>query len=126
MVLPRSIPNSEDWKLHFHFAENEYFTNSVLTKTYRMTKQNEWSTDLEYTKVESTTIEWKAGKDVTVEKVQAKKVPRARERLSVCLSVSRHAVGKTWGQCGAVVNVRCEAGPGLGSSTLGLSSHRVT
>jgi nucleosome assembly protein 1-like 1 len=73
-IRHESIPNSEDWKLHFHFAENEYFTNSVLTKTYRTTKQNEWSTDLEYTKVESTTIEWKAGKDVTVEKVQAKKV----------------------------------------------------
>jgi len=62
------------WKLHFHFVENEFFKNKVLTKIYRTQQTNEWDTSLEYTKIDLVEkIEWKEGKNVTVE-VVAKKV----------------------------------------------------
>jgi nucleosome assembly protein 1-like 1 len=61
------------WKLHFHFAENEFFTNKVLTKTFHTQQVNQWDTSLEYTKIELLEpINWKPGKDVTVEVVQKK------------------------------------------------------
>jgi nucleosome assembly protein 1-like 1 len=62
------------FKLHFHFAENEFFTNKVLTKTYYTKQSHSWDTSLEFEKVESDKIQWKEGMDVTIEKVEKKKV----------------------------------------------------
>jgi nucleosome assembly protein 1-like 1 len=62
------------WKLHFHFAENEFLSNEVVTKTYHTEQANEWDTSLEYTKIElKEPIAWKEGKNLTVE-LQQKKV----------------------------------------------------
>eukprot|EP00298_Acanthocystis_sp_HF-20_P025126 c36877_g1_i1.p1 GENE.c36877_g1_i1~~c36877_g1_i1.p1 ORF type:complete len:235 (+),score=79.03 c36877_g1_i1:29-733(+) len=45
--------------LHFHFKENEYFSDRVLTKTMTM-EDDGW-------KVQGSQINWKAGKDLTAE-----------------------------------------------------------
>ena len=59
------------YTIEFHFNENEFFTNKVLTKTYEMntekSKSNPLSPNLPAVyKCVGTKIEWKAGKDVTV------------------------------------------------------------
>jgi nucleosome assembly protein 1-like 1 len=61
------------WKLSFHFADNAYFTNTVLTKTYHSETPCDWDTAIEYVKVESDAIDWKAGMNVTVELQKPKK-----------------------------------------------------
>lgn len=62
------------FKLLFHFAENPYFTNKVLEKTYIMDDTEE----LIPKRFIGTKIDWKAGKNVTVEvkkkKTQDKKL----------------------------------------------------
>lgn len=58
----KKISFSKDDKIKtyvFEFAENEYFSNTTLTKVFHM-KDEEQSE-----KSEGTTIEWKDGKDVT-------------------------------------------------------------
>lgn len=58
----KKISFSKDDKIKtyvFEFAENEYFSNTTLTKVFYM-KDEEQSE-----KSEGTTIEWKDGKDVT-------------------------------------------------------------
>merc|ERR1719238_145606 len=60
------------WKLHFHFAENEFFTNPVLTKTYKTIQETPYNPQLDYETIPCDPIEWKPGKNVTVEMVQKK------------------------------------------------------
>jgi len=67
------IDSKKGFKLVFHFAENPYFTNTELWKEYITEEMNPYSGELAVKEIKSCTIEWKAGKDVTVEKV-AKKV----------------------------------------------------
>eukprot|EP00933_Yihiella_yeosuensis_P032089 TRINITY_DN25679_c0_g1_i1.p1 TRINITY_DN25679_c0_g1~~TRINITY_DN25679_c0_g1_i1.p1 ORF type:complete len:328 (+),score=107.40 TRINITY_DN25679_c0_g1_i1:69-1052(+) len=60
------------FKLRFLFAENPYFENTELVKEYT----NEWqdySGEYDVKEVTGQKIEWKDGKDVTVEKVKSKK-----------------------------------------------------
>jgi nucleosome assembly protein 1-like 1 len=72
-VKAEYFENRDDgWKLSFYFAENAYFTNKVLTKTYYMEAASEYDTSVETTKITSDKIEWKAGKNVTVETVVQK------------------------------------------------------
>lgn len=52
--------------LIFTFEKNEYFTNTELKKTYKMTRQNIIE------KCEGTVINWKDGKNVTEKKVKKK------------------------------------------------------
>lgn len=61
------------FKLSFHFVENPYFSNEVLTKEYRMVTANPYSGEIEVKEIKCSEIKWKAGKDVTVAMV-AKKV----------------------------------------------------
>ncbi|KAL9647698.1 hypothetical protein ABK040_015187 [Willaertia magna] len=56
------------FKIHFKFAENPFFTNEVLTKTYYYDEPD--SEDIAIS--EGTEINWKEGKDLTV-KVTTKK-----------------------------------------------------
>lgn len=55
--------------LEFHFAENEYFTNTLLTKTYHLVDEDEVVLD----KAEGCEVNWKSGKNLTVE-LKKKKV----------------------------------------------------
>jgi nucleosome assembly protein 1-like 1 len=50
--------------LEFEFEDNEFFTNKVLTKTYKMTEEFEFESST------GCTIDWKEGKDFTNEKVE--------------------------------------------------------
>ena len=52
--------------LVFNFEKNDYFSDSVLKKSFVMTKQNIIE------KCEGTTINWKDGKDVTKKKIKKK------------------------------------------------------
>merc|ERR1719476_1243616 len=61
------------FKLVFRFAANPYFTNTELKKEYKTEMANPYCDELEVKEIKCDTIEWQAGKDVTVEKV-AKKV----------------------------------------------------
>ena len=50
----------------FIFEKNDYFNNTELKKTYKMTKQNIIE------KCEGTEIQWKEGKNITEKKVKKK------------------------------------------------------
>lgn len=47
----------------FEFEENEYFTNTLLEKTYNISKE------LLLTSITSTKIDWKEGKNISSKKV---------------------------------------------------------
>mmetsp|Transcript_16076 Transcript_16076/g.35287 ORF Transcript_16076/g.35287 Transcript_16076/m.35287 type:complete len:350 (-) Transcript_16076:121-1170(-) len=63
---------NKGFKLLFHFSENPYFTNTELWKEYHTVESSPYTGETEVTLVDCSTIDWKAGKDVTVEKVQKK------------------------------------------------------
>jgi len=65
----------EGFTLTFHFAENPYFSNNTLSKTYHM-EQDELLGELQYDHATGTKIEWKAGKNLTVK--QTKKKTKAK------------------------------------------------
>lgn len=56
------------FKLRFEFKENPYFANKALEKAYQLSPEDEGVLE----KAIGTTIEWKAGKDVTI-KIMKKK-----------------------------------------------------
>ncbi|KAK3945051.1 hypothetical protein QBC46DRAFT_372619 [Diplogelasinospora grovesii] len=60
------------FRLIFEFAENEYFTNKIVTKTYYYQNESGYGGDFIYDHAEGDKIEWKAGKDLTV-RVEQKK-----------------------------------------------------
>jgi len=64
--------NSKGFKLKFTFAENPYFENTVLEKEYITEETNPYCGEIGVKEIKATTIEWKAGKNVTVEKVVKK------------------------------------------------------
>jgi len=64
------------FKLEFHFAENPYFEHKVLEKSYFTKEESPYTGNIEATEIKATKIEWKSGKDVTVEKVKDKKGKR--------------------------------------------------
>ena len=60
------------FRLIFEFAENEFFTNKVITKTYFYQEENGYGGDFIYDHAEGDKIDWKPSKDLTV-KVESKK-----------------------------------------------------
>mmetsp|Transcript_27662 Transcript_27662/g.46305 ORF Transcript_27662/g.46305 Transcript_27662/m.46305 type:complete len:392 (+) Transcript_27662:189-1364(+) len=56
------------FRLHFHFLENPYFTNTKLSKSYFMMDEE----DPILEKAEGTAIEWKAGKNCCVKVLKKK------------------------------------------------------
>jgi hypothetical protein len=60
------------FRLIFEFAENEFFSNKIMTKTYFYQEENGYGGDFIYDHAEGDKIEWKAGKDLTV-KIESKK-----------------------------------------------------
>lgn len=53
------------YRISFHFKENPYFTNDVITKEFHLAAENQ-STDFTQTST-STAIQWKEGKDLLLE-----------------------------------------------------------
>jgi len=60
------------FRLIFEFAENEFFSNKTVSKTYYYQEENGYGGDFIYDHAEGDKIDWKAGKDLTV-KVESKK-----------------------------------------------------
>lgn len=57
----------------FKFNPNPFFKNTELRKIYTLLRSNEFTDQLEITRIESDEIEWNEGKNVTVELVTKKK-----------------------------------------------------
>lgn len=53
------------FKILFHFKANDFFTNSVLEKTYLYQEEVGYSGDFVYDRAIGTKIEWKEDKDLT-------------------------------------------------------------
>jgi len=70
--------DSEGFTLTFHFAENPYFSNAVLSKTYHM-DPDEMFGELQYDHATGTKIEWKAGKNLTVKQVKKKSKAKGKK-----------------------------------------------
>uniref|UniRef100_A0A6I8NZB7 Nucleosome assembly protein 1 like 4 n=1 Tax=Ornithorhynchus anatinus TaxID=9258 RepID=A0A6I8NZB7_ORNAN len=69
--------------LEFHFEANDYFTNSVLTKTYKMKSEPDTTDPFsfegpEIVDCEGCAIEWKRGKNVTVKTIKKKQKHKGR------------------------------------------------
>lgn len=60
------------FRLIFEFAENDFFNNKTISKTYYYQEENGYGGDFIYDHAEGDKIDWKAGKDLTV-KVESKK-----------------------------------------------------
>ena len=90
LVDIRTAPLGGDehgFTLSFHFVENPYFSNSVLTKTYKWADEDEDMLEL----AKGTQIAWAAGKDPTVKvmKKKAKKGGKPLTKLEPCESFFR-------------------------------------
>ncbi|EHB03631.1 Nucleosome assembly protein 1-like 1 [Heterocephalus glaber] len=75
--------------LEFHFEPNEYFTNDVLTKTYRMRSEPENSDPLSFDGLEIMSctgcqIAWKKGKNVTLKTIKMKQKHKGCGTVHTC------------------------------------------
>lgn len=60
------------FRLIFEFAENEFFNNKTITKTYFYQNESGYGGDFIYDHAEGDKIDWKSGKDLTV-RIESKK-----------------------------------------------------
>jgi nucleosome assembly protein 1-like 1 len=60
------------FKLIFEFEDNEFFSNKTITKTYFYQEENGYGGDFIYDHAEGDSVDWKAGKDLTV-RIESKK-----------------------------------------------------
>ncbi|KKY29242.1 putative nucleosome assembly protein [Phaeomoniella chlamydospora] len=60
------------FRLIFEFADNEFFTNKTISKTYYYQDESGYGGDFIYDHAEGDKIDWKAGKDLTV-RIESKK-----------------------------------------------------
>jgi nucleosome assembly protein 1-like 1 len=60
------------FRLIFEFAENDYFSNKIITKTYFYQNESGYGGDFIYDHAEGDKIDWKTGKDLTV-RIESKK-----------------------------------------------------
>lgn len=83
------------FKLSFHFAENPFFTNKELTKTYHLADDDNLFGELVFDHAEGCDIKWQSGKNLTVKIV--KKQQKSRPQ--------RGGKGKGGGGAGRVTTV---------------------
>lgn len=69
------------FRLIFEFADNEFFTNKTVTKTYFYQNESGYGGDFIYDHAEGDKIDWKVGKDLTV-RVEQKKQRNKSKRTS--------------------------------------------
>lgn len=60
------------FRLIFEFSENEFFSNTTITKTYYYKDESGYGGDFIYDHAEGDKIDWKTGKDLTV-RIESKK-----------------------------------------------------
>lgn len=67
------------FRLIFEFAENEFFTNKTIQKTYYYQEENGYGGDFIYDRAEGDKIDWKPEKNLTV-RVESKKQRNKSEK----------------------------------------------
>ncbi|ELK27687.1 Nucleosome assembly protein 1-like 4 [Myotis davidii] len=80
---PAHTALAKSFVLEFHFEPNDYFTNSVLTKTYKMKSEPDKADPFsfegpEIVDCDGCTIDWKKGKNVTVKTIKKKQKHKGR------------------------------------------------
>jgi len=68
--------DKQGFALTFHFAENPYFIDSVLTKIYHLVDDDSVYGELVFDCAEGTKINWKTGKNLTVKVKKQQQKPR--------------------------------------------------
>ena len=68
------------FRLIFEFAENDFFTNKIITKTYFYQEESGYGGDFIYDHADGDKINWKAGQDLTV-RVESKKQRNKSEQF---------------------------------------------
>merc|ERR1712060_330820 len=63
---------NKGFRIEFHFVENPYFDNSILWKEYHTEEESPYTGELEKKEIKVSEINWKAGKNVTVETTKKK------------------------------------------------------
>ncbi|KAL2119160.1 hypothetical protein VTJ04DRAFT_6120 [Mycothermus thermophilus] len=71
------------FRLIFEFAENEYFTNKILTKTYYYQTESGYGGDFIYDHAEGDKIDWKPGQDLTVRVEQKKQRNKTTKQIRI-------------------------------------------
>ncbi len=66
------------FRLIFEFAENGYFTNKTISKTYYYQTESGYGGDFIYDHADGDKIHWKADKDLTVRIEQKKQRNKSR------------------------------------------------
>lgn len=75
--------------LHFHFKENEFFSNKVLTKTYTVTPDLLDEKNPNLSEIDSTPIEWKDGKNLCVTEIKKKQKAKSGRNKGQVRTVTR-------------------------------------
>lgn len=78
------------YTLEFHFQENEFFTNKVLTKSYELTCEKDEKAPFFYDgpviyKCKGCTIDWNKGKDVTMRTVKKRQKHKSTGTVRVIM-----------------------------------------
>lgn len=73
------------FRLIFEFANNEFFKNTTLTKTYYYREENGYGGDFIYDRAEGCKVEWNTGKDLTVRVESKKQRNKSMCRLKNCI-----------------------------------------
>lgn len=76
------------FRLIFEFAENDFFSNKLITKTYFYQEESGYGGEFIYDHAEGDKIEWKSGKDLTV-RVESKKQRNKSEFIGCTISIRR-------------------------------------
>ena len=76
------------FRLIFEFAENEFFSNKTIIKTYYYQEESGYGGDFIYDHATGDKIDWKSDKDLTV-KIESKK--QRNKSMSIQPAVSCHA-----------------------------------
>lgn len=63
---------NKGYRLSFHFVENPFFTNTVVWKEYHTEENSPYTGEMDTKEIKVSEIEWKTGKNVTVETIKKK------------------------------------------------------
>lgn len=72
--------SDQGFRLDFHFASNQYFSNDVLFVEFHTRQGCVYREEVDIVEVKASTIEWKAGQDVTIEKKKAAKTKKSKQK----------------------------------------------
>ena len=72
------------FRLMFEFAENDFFTNKTITKTYFYQEESGYGGEFIYDHAEGDKIDWKVGKDLTVRVENKKQRNKSKPLKEIC------------------------------------------